>query len=526
MVSHDKAEPNPVFLLCCATLFALGLFAIQARQGVNLADEGFLWYGVKQTVHGEIPLRDFQSYDPGRYYWSAGWALLFGEGLVALRFSETAFQIIGLWVALLTATRITRNWITLTVIAVMFLLWMFPSHKLFDHTLLLCGIWTAVRVVEQQSTGRVLSAGMFVGLCFFFGRNHALYNFLAQVFLLIFLQSKSGSLVSFSEFGIWISGILLGLIPLLILFVCAGGFASSYIESVRSILHQGTNLFLPIPWPWQIWPLTDVAAATRWLLGIFLVALPISYLAAIAASLSMRAKTRREHALFIACPFVGLLYLHHAFSRADFSHLAQVIHPFLLLVLALPFAFAKSKPYRWISIAGLCAISLLTIDRQTPLFQRLGSRTAWERLQTGDTIFVPPNVNRPIVCLQKFAAQNIPPDAGVLIAPFYARAISDPWLQIAAMGARLLLSRIERTTDENDSRARGKECDLGGHLGHAAGPTRRAPLFRDTRVALAILDKEFRACRNFVSAAVDHRAAAEISLISLRSNHRPSISLP
>ena len=35
---------------------------------------------------------------------------LFGEGLVALRFSETLFQLLGLWVALLAASRVVPSW--------------------------------------------------------------------------------------------------------------------------------------------------------------------------------------------------------------------------------------------------------------------------------------------------------------------------------------------------------------------------------------------------------------------------------
>src|SRR5919201_6326152 len=88
---------GPWSVLLLAIALGMASFAIQGRQGINLADEGFLWYGVQQTAHGKVPLRDFQSYDPGRYYWSAAGAFLFGDGLVALRFSETLFQIVGVW---------------------------------------------------------------------------------------------------------------------------------------------------------------------------------------------------------------------------------------------------------------------------------------------------------------------------------------------------------------------------------------------------------------------------------------------
>jgi hypothetical protein len=415
MLASHTFDPWGVLLL--AIVLAGASFAVQGRQGIGLTDEGFLWYGAQQTAHGKVPLRDFQSYDPGRYYWSAAGMRLFGEGAVSLRFSETIFQILGLWAGLLAASRVAQNWALLVAIGVMLTLWMFPSHKLFDSALLLCGIWIAVRLIEEPSPVRIFTAGFFVGLCVFFGKNHALYNFLAQACLLLLLYFKLRLPPSISHLGMWVAGIITGLVPTIAMWLGMPGFFTSYIESIQSILRHSSNIPLPVPWPWRISP-NSVASMTEFLLGIFLVALPLGYLAAITASLFMRSQTIEDRALLIACAFIGLFYLHHAFSRADFSHLAQVIHPFLLGALALLGFLGARKFYYWAVIGLLIAAPLFTVGRWMPIYQRITSSTPWVTWDAGGKILVPASTNRLFTCLRKFAAENIAPQEGVLIAPF------------------------------------------------------------------------------------------------------------
>jgi hypothetical protein len=415
MSAIDFRSSSSFFLL--AVLLAVSSFLLQRNAGLNLADEGFLWYGAQQTARGQVPLRDFQSYDPGRYYWSAVGTSLFGSGLIGLRFSETLFQIIGLWAGLLAASRVVSGWLQLAAVGLLLTMWMIPSHKLFDHTILLCAIWVTVRLIEEPLPARVFTAGFFLAFCVFFGRNHALYNFAAQVCILLLLYFKTGPSLSTSHLGIWFAGILIGLTPIVLMLLFVPGFWASYVESFRAIFRHGANLSLPFPWPDRS-SLSSMAGVTRLLLGMFLIVLPLGYLAAIALSFSMQSETLTEHALFIACALTGLFYLHHAFARADVSHLAQVIHPFTLAALSLPLALREQKPYRWGVIVALTVAALLTVGRLTPLYQRLTSLAPWEPCEGADKTLVPPALNRLVSCLRKFTAKNIAPDQRVLIAPF------------------------------------------------------------------------------------------------------------
>lgn len=409
---------QPWTLLLIAGLLASVAFLLQGYSGLNLADEGFLWYGMRQTAEGRVPLRDFQSYDPGRYYWSAACALLLGKGLIALRGSEAAIQVAGLWAGLLAASRLTRNWVLLCVIGILLTVWMFPSHKLFDHALLLGGIWTAARLVEMPSRGRVIWAGLFVGLGTFFGRNHALYNGAAQFILLLLLWLKMRSELPVSRLVVWCVGIGLGMMPLLLMMVFVPGFFASYQESISAILRTGTNLARPIPWPWRISLAGDFFGSGRQvILSFFMLALPVVYLTALSVCLVRPARFLQDHGLLAACGAVGLCYLHHVYSRADLSHLAQAIHPFTFGLLSLTLLCRRRQVYLVSIAALLLAAGIFELLPQMPCYQRLTSSVPWIRCEAASGVFLPQRWAASLDELAKFSQTNIPPREGIFIAP-------------------------------------------------------------------------------------------------------------
>ena len=175
-----------------ASCLCLGMYWLTGAIGIDLYDEGYLWYGVIQTAAGDVPLRDFQSYDPARYYWSAAWSQIFGNGILALRLSNTIFQILGLTAGLLAARRFATHPLHLLAVGVVLLVWMYPRHKLFEPSLVMMNVYLAVRLIERPDTRRHFMSGLMLGVTATFGRNLALYATLGQLatLALVFLHAR------------------------------------------------------------------------------------------------------------------------------------------------------------------------------------------------------------------------------------------------------------------------------------------------------------------------------------------------
>src|SRR2546423_2989183 len=75
-IDKPRTELRPATWLNISEAVLLGaavsltVFALQWRYGFLWSDEGWLWYISQRTALGQVPLRDFFSYDPGRNYCS------------------------------------------------------------------------------------------------------------------------------------------------------------------------------------------------------------------------------------------------------------------------------------------------------------------------------------------------------------------------------------------------------------------------------------------------------------------------
>jgi len=183
---HERAI-NTLVLLALSASFVIGNFLWQGHDSFNLWDEGFLWYGAKQIIAGQIPIRDFMAYDPGRYFWSAGYFSLVGDtGIMALRASVAMFQVLGVYAGLWTIAIALRGnslkklaFLCITGLALM--AWMYPRHKIFDISISMIIVAGLTYLLLNPTVKRYFLLGVIIGLAAVFVRNHGVYGAVASV---------------------------------------------------------------------------------------------------------------------------------------------------------------------------------------------------------------------------------------------------------------------------------------------------------------------------------------------------------
>ncbi len=404
-----------------AALFCSGSYLLLGDVGFHLGDEGYLWYGVRRTVEGAVPMRDFQAYEPGRYHWCAALAAVFGDGILGVRAAAACFQIVGLTFALLVAGRFARGRIELAFIALLLGLWMFPNHKLFEPSLAASATWFAVRLCERPSRARHFAAGAWAGLAGFFGPNHALYAAVASGLLILLLTVKERAADPWKRTGAWAAGGLAGYAPMLAMLLLVPGFAGGFLYCLLPRFQHGSNLPLPYPWPWRTdwdglggWQLaSQVGIAAAFLLPCLL--LPAGLARAVLAS----PQVLREQAALAGSAFVAGAYLHHVAVRSDVSHFAESSPPLLLLALGLTSRLERWP--RWISRAALAVTTLLVVAREHPELSRFAPggdhRTLVEFDAGGEVVRVSPAQATYLENLRAFVRAHLADEESIFIAP-------------------------------------------------------------------------------------------------------------
>ena len=378
-------------------------------------------------MSGEIPIRDFMSYDPGRYYWSASLMHLWADnGIMALRASVAIFQGIGLFAGLLlvAVTVKKQRLIYLTLSALTLVLWMYPRHKLYDISLSLLLISILTFLIYNPSCRRYFLTGLCVGLAAVFGCNHGIYGVVGSFGVMLWLQIKQQEGPDLiRSFGYWTAGVITGYLPVLLMIVFVPGFASAFIDGLSFLLQRGsTNLPLPVPWPWLVdfHFLEPSIAIRRCLVGLFFIATIVFGALSMVFVVVQKYREKFVSPALVAASFLSLPYAHFVFSRADVSHLAQGIFPLLLGCLVI-FA-TQSNKIKWPMALTLCFASLWVMDAGHPGWRHYKSNQYVEVTISNNNLQVRKSTANTIEFLRTLVDRYAPDGKSFLVTPLWPGA--------------------------------------------------------------------------------------------------------
>lgn len=417
---------GPADLATCAALAAVASalpLLINLRDGFPHADEGYLWYGTLRTLAGEVPVRDFRAYEPGRYRWCAAFLRRRRGGIVALRVAVAAFFGAGLGCGLVALRVGGLGWPAVACAAVLVSAWAYPGFKLFEPALLLIATLGGTELLNAPTLFTAATAGVIAGLSSIIGVNYCLYNGVALLGLTLLETTRASSLATDTGLAAFAGGVVVGLVPLGLVIGRIRGFGPRLVQRrIVAVLSRGsTNLPLPVPWPWRPYAPSGGAAGPggQFALGTLFLLVPAAAAAAVVWSTLAPWPDVVAHSSLVAAAFVTAGAIHHAFSRADLVHLAQCMPAAILGAVSLGTTAsglaAVTLPLGAITVASVVAVHPRMQRRRHPESFTLGrvrGAPMWMHVDDQQVVTViadvlaerSPDASQPVVAIPTLAS--------------------------------------------------------------------------------------------------------------------------
>lgn len=382
---------------CVALATTLIAFLLEGRSDFNLWDEGFLWYGAQRVLHGEVPIRDFQSYDIARYYFVACFMwVMNNDGITTLRICLSLFQLSAL--VLLNCTLLDLNRMAaaksvgyLTFTNVIIHIWMRPYYATFDMSVSLISILVLRTLSRSCSTKSAFLAGLYFGLLFSVGRNHALYFLVGLIVVGIAQQLRTVKTTGTRQSSMFaMIGVVIGLIPIGYLMLAAPGFVGSYLESYWQLFQRkSTNLPLPFPYPWTLdYAALGIRSGTYHFLSSLYFVLVLAYgIVAVPLLIYQRVVGLKFNHLVIGASALALPYAHYVHSRADVEHLGRGIFPLIVVGVSVLISGRLSRIQRIAIITFTCVSSLCVTNYFHTFWDRVKGVDNEEVTIQNETVF-------------------------------------------------------------------------------------------------------------------------------------------
>jgi hypothetical protein len=430
-----QTEPRPVTLphiseaVILSSLVAAAVFSLQWRYGFNWSDEGWLWYISQRTALGDVPLRDFFSYDPGRYYWSAAVFKLLGRtGFFEQLLANYLFAVVGSALAYLAMFRagLSRSG-RISILLLLGVVLGFPRHKIYEQTLsLICVAAIAFLFAAPQRLKRWLILGFVIGFTAFVGRNSGVFCSIAVIIVLVLLKVRGQVPLLTRVLGVVAAGVAIGYSPVLFMILGVHGFASPFWSSILMTPRWSWSLPVPFPWHVHLRGLHGLdllqARAVSWLC----VAVPVTYAFLLWRAVRSRAELDGAEWLSVAASAAGTGFLVHAFYTSDFFHIAQGVVPFVIAAGAFSAHLWRTATRRW-SMTVFCGLAFLVLATwlpMEPLVQHLKTKRyapeSVEQIRIDGRLFeVDVQQAEVMKTAERWFRQCGPGDGKLMVAPYY-----------------------------------------------------------------------------------------------------------
>lgn len=431
----------------------LGLTLLHARYGINLVDEGFLWYGAQRTVAGQFPLADFQSLDFGRYIWTAFWMRLFhDDGILMMRYAAALYEAPAVAALALVTWRQTRSLPVSLLAGVNCVLWICPWQGRYEPSTALLEVAVFALLAERPTDFRFLLSGIVLGFAWVFGRHLGLYGTCALVILLWALRVGDRSVLSRRRVWRTLAGFGIAYWPAVAAEIWIPNYSRTYWgEYMRWIGQGATNAPLTIPWPWRLTygnsPLrVDLA---EFFYGAFFLVLPVFGICVLAVWILRRRPLLSEHPTFFAAAVLSIPFAHGALARADLEHLLRYGAPVILGITLLPLSVRPLVRVIPGILLGGVILLMLHVEWETPW-------TPCQEVLVGrDRLCVGADEARLVEGSRRLVQRYVRPGESVLVIPYHvglypALGLVAPTWETFAFGPRAEaferaeIARIER----------------------------------------------------------------------------------
>jgi hypothetical protein len=228
-------------------------------------DEGLIINGAMRVLSGQIPLKDFHVYMPGRYYFLAIWFLIFGKSVAV----ERLFFLLIHAVNNILIFHVSRKIVPLpfSLIPTVLLL-LLPGQwiKADINCILLINIYLLWKYLSRPKRMNLIILGLAIGFAVYWREDMAGYSLMTVCLLIliagIIRKAKFGTILQ--EGIVLAASVSAALIPMILLYATNRGLprlAEGILETVR--LGHAESLKLTSPLTFLKWPIRNSAGDFR-----------------------------------------------------------------------------------------------------------------------------------------------------------------------------------------------------------------------------------------------------------------------